>query len=230
MTTTNNLHLPFSGFPPAAFAFYEALAWENTKTFWSAHAEQYQQSVRGPMAALLADLEPEFGAGKVFRPNRDVRFSSDKSPYKDHQGGYVQTSSTCGFYVQVDRDTLMVGGGWYTSTPDQVAHYRASVLASPGAELAQLTAHLSAKGYQIGGQLLKSRPRGVPADHPRVDLLRHRSLTVQRDFPGDEPWVATAAAADQVRTCWNEIRGLLTWLAQHATDPPGAAPAAQLAP
>lgn len=219
MQTTAQPNTSFTGFPPEAFAFYCALRADNSKEFWSAHRDQYLRSVREPMAELLEQLKPEFGEGKVFRPNRDVRFAADKSPYKDHQGGYVQTSTTCGFYVQVDADGLLIGGGWYTSTPEQVAHFRESVLGAAGADLASLTKQLASRGYQIGGQLLKSRPRGVPADHPRIDLLRHRSLTVQRDHPAEEPWVSTAQAAEHVRAGWAEIRELLAWLGEHATDP-----------
>ena len=79
----------FSGFPPAALSFYAELEDENSRDWWLAHKDVYERDVREPMLALLDGLEDEFGAAKLFRPNRDVRFSADKSPYKTHQGALV---------------------------------------------------------------------------------------------------------------------------------------------
>ena len=62
----------FSGFPVAALDFYDDLETDNTRSFWTAHKETYEQAVREPMAALVAALEPEFGPAKLFRPYRDV--------------------------------------------------------------------------------------------------------------------------------------------------------------
>src|SRR5204863_1827323 len=72
----------FRGWPTEALEFYEGLEADNSRTYWLDHKETYDKQVYGPMADLLAELEPEFGPGRIFRPNRDVRFSADKSPYK----------------------------------------------------------------------------------------------------------------------------------------------------
>lgn len=160
----------FTGFPVAALDFYEDLEADNSKPFWAAHKAVYDDCVRGPMLALLAELEPEFGAGKAFRPHRDVRFSTDKSPYKTHQGGFVQTGPGVGFYVQIDAAGLRVAGGFYRGSSDQVAAYRAAVDDSRrGPRLEPLVRRLHRAGYEIGGERLKTRPRGVAEDHPRLD-------------------------------------------------------------
>ncbi|HYN55696.1 MAG TPA: DUF2461 family protein, partial [Motilibacterales bacterium] len=91
----------FTGFPADAFGFYADLELENSKAFWADNKHRYEAAVAGPMGDLLEDLEAEFGAGRLFRPYRDVRFSADKSPYKEHQGGYVEVGPACGYYVQV---------------------------------------------------------------------------------------------------------------------------------
>lgn len=69
----------FQGFPEAALDFYDDLEMDNTKSFWEAHKAIYTESVKAPMTALTEALAPEFGAAKVFRPFRDVRFAKDKS-------------------------------------------------------------------------------------------------------------------------------------------------------
>lgn len=223
---TNPPTSTFSGFQQGAFDFYAQLGQDNSKTFWTEHSSDYETLVRQPMRALLDELGDEFGRGKLFRPYRDVRFSADKSPYKEHQGGFVATSTKCGYYVQVDADAILIGGGWYSASSDQVARYRASVLGEPGAELAGIVAQLTAGGYHIGGDVLKSQPRGVPAGHPRVGLLRHRSMTIHKEFSSEAPWVATPTALDKVREIWQASTPLLRWLGDHTTDPAGTSPEA----
>jgi uncharacterized protein (DUF2461 family) len=70
----------FTGFPEEALVFYEGLCADNTKAYWSDHKHVYERAVKAAMEALLADLEPEFGTAKFFRPYRDVRFAKDKTP------------------------------------------------------------------------------------------------------------------------------------------------------
>ncbi|EME61914.1 hypothetical protein G352_18957 [Rhodococcus ruber BKS 20-38] len=202
----------FTGFPVAALDFYEDLEADNSKPFWAAHKAVYDDCVRGPMLALLAELEPEFGAGKAFRPHRDVRFSADKSPYKTHQGGFVQTGPGVGFYVQIDAAGLRVAGGFYRGSSAQVAAFRAAVDDTRrGPRLEPLVRRLHRAGYEIGGERLKTRPRGVAEDHPRLDLLRHKSLTAARTHPSPE-WIDTLRTLDEVRTAWRDVRPLVEWL------------------
>ena len=101
----------FTGFPVEAFDFYERLAADNTRTWWNAHKDEYQQRVRGPLQELLDELAEEFGAAHVFRPYRDARFSKDKTPIKDHQGAFVGVEDAIGYYVQISAAGLMVAGG-----------------------------------------------------------------------------------------------------------------------
>ena len=78
MTTPTRL----SGFSPAATEFFEDLEDQNTREFWLAHKDVFDREIRDPMAALLDSLPEEYQPFKVFRMNRDIRFSADKSPYK----------------------------------------------------------------------------------------------------------------------------------------------------
>ena len=97
--------MTFRGWPAAAVEFFEGLEADNTRSYWHARKPVYDDMVRGPMEALIAELEPEFGTGRVFRPNRDTRFSADKSPYKTA----IAASFARGGYVQFSADGLGVG-------------------------------------------------------------------------------------------------------------------------
>ncbi|MFF0816069.1 DUF2461 domain-containing protein [Rhodococcus sp. NPDC003318] len=202
----------FTGFPVAALDFYEDLEADNSKSFWTAHKALYDESVRAPMVELLEQLEPEFGAGKVFRPYRDVRFSKDKAPYKTHQGGFVQVCPGAGWYVQVDARGLFVAGGFYASSPAQLAAFRAAVDTDlRGGQLEAITADLESAGFEIGGETLKTAPRGFSTDHPRIDLLRHKSLTAGVLFASPD-WIDTERTLTEVRTAWDAMRPLVEWV------------------
>lgn len=206
--------MAFTGIPFAALDFYEDLEADNSKTWWAAHKSAYDESVKAPMTALLAELEAEFGEGKVFRPYRDVRFSKDKTPYKTHQGGFVARGQSLGFYVQIDPAGLFVAGGFYGSTTDGIARYREAVDNDVrGVELEALVTTLTAAGFEIGGDQLKTKPRGYELDHPRIGLLRHKSLTASKHF-GSPDWLETSTAKVHVRDTWRELVPLVEWARQ----------------
>lgn len=209
----------FGGFPAEAVDFYARLEQDNTRAFWTEHRSTYEAAVREPMTALLDDLADRFGAGKVFRPHRDVRFSPDKSPYKTHQGGFVEVRPGIGYYVHLDADGLMAGGGFYAPTPVQVERYRRAVDEErTGNVLVGIVARLGKAGFEIGGDTLKTRPRGYPADHPRIEMLRHRSLTARLHL-GAPAWLATPEAVGHVRGAWTAMEPLNTWLGDHLGSP-----------
>ncbi|MFF5208734.1 DUF2461 domain-containing protein [Streptosporangium sp. NPDC000396] len=207
--------MSFSGFPDEAFVFYEGLEADNSKTYWTRHKQVYEDMVKAPMAALAEELEAEFGRVHLFRPHRDVRFAKDKSPYKTHQGAYTATGEAIGYYVQIDAEGLRAGAGLYSAEGGQLARYRQAVDEEiSGVPLEKIVAEIRAAGYEIGGDRLKTRPRGVPEDHPRLDLLRHRSLHAGRRFPL-EPWIHTPEALDRVRVVWRDLIPLVEWLTVH---------------
>ena len=205
----------FAGFGEGAVEFYDGLLADNSKAYWTDHRAVYERDVLAPMRALLAGLEPEFGPGKIFRPYRDVRFARDKSPYKTACG------ATAGpFYVQLSADGLMVAGGGYQWAPDQVARYRTAVDderrgADLQARLAAVVAvTVDGAALVVAGDRLATRPRGVAPDHPRLDLLRHRSLYVHARWAPDDV-LHEGTAAQRVAEAWRAMRPLTDWLADH---------------
>ncbi|WP_151523646.1 DUF2461 domain-containing protein [Serinicoccus kebangsaanensis] len=209
----------FTGIPHAATDFYARLEQDNTKEFWAAHREDYERDVAGPLRALTDRLADDFGEAKLFRPHRDVRFSADKSPYKTHQGAYVPVAEATGWYVQVSADGLMLGGGCYQMDAARLRAYRAAV-DSPGTgqELESLVAGLREGGWEIGGDRVKTAPRGWDREHERIELLRHKNLTCMR-WEQDGDIVTTPRLLDEVRGLWEQVRPLVDWLAATDTGP-----------
>jgi uncharacterized protein (TIGR02453 family) len=215
----------FSGFPDAGLVFYEGLEADNTKTYWTQHRHVYDEHVRTPMQALAEELAPEFGTPKLFRPYRDVRFSADKTPYKTHQGAvlHMEGRGAGSVYVQISADGLRVSGGCWRLQPDQIERYRRAAADDvQGARLAAEVESLRSNGLSIGGDKLVRTPRGYAADHPRLELLRHKSLHASREWePAD--WLQDRTALERVRDAWRQCTGLNQWLADNvgaSTAPP----------
>lgn len=202
----------FAGFPVSALDFYDDLEVDNTKSFWDAHKATYVESVRTPMEALCAALEPEFGPAKIFRPYRDVRFAKDKTPYKTHQGAFVDAGPSTGWYVQISAAGTRVGSGFYHPESKPLAAIRAAIddgRTGPGLE--RLVAAYEKDGWEISGESLKTSPRGYAADHPRIDLLRRKSLVVGRSY-GFEADAIGPGLLDRVREDWRALRPLVEWV------------------
>lgn len=206
----------FDGIPATAAAFYAQLEQNNNRDWWQAHSAVYQESVKEPLAALLSGLEPRFGPGKIFRPNRDIRFSQDKSPYKTAQGAFASYQEGVGYYLQLSADGVLVGGGYHSHSPAQLVRYRNSVDAQgTGEQLQHIVDSIAEAGFSIEGEKLKTVPRGFPRDHPRSELLKHKSLSASVAL-GEPAWLASAAAELEISRLWDQLRPLVDWVGRHA--------------
>jgi uncharacterized protein (TIGR02453 family) len=202
----------FRGWPTEAIDFYDGLEEDNSREYWHAHKAVYDSAVRGPMEALLAELEDEFGEGKIFRPNRDVRFSRDKSPYKTSIAAVLMG----GGYVQLSAAGLGVGRGFYMMAPDQLARFRDAIDDDgTGLALEGLVTDARRAGADVSAHdSLKTAPRGYPKDHPRIELLRLKGLVVWREWPV-AAWLGTAKAKARIVEQLHLAQPIATWLDEH---------------
>lgn len=203
--------MTFTGWPIEAVEFYEGLAADNSKVYWLRHRAVYEESVRAPMEALLAELADEFGPATLFRPHRDVRFSADKAPYKTNCAARIGRG-----YVSFSAEGLSVGGGLYMPDAAELAGYRNAVMRDKsGIELVGIVAALHKAGYRtMAHEVLKTAPRGVPKDHPRIDLLRHKGIAMMKTWPVGA-WLGTVKAKDRVVTTLRAAEPLNGWLTRH---------------
>lgn len=206
----------FEGFPEAALDFYDDLELDNTKSFWEAHRSTYDSAVAAPMKALTAALGEEFGDAKVFRPYRDVRFAKDKTPYKTHQGAFVPRGPSTGWYLQIGAPGVRVGVGFYEASSARLASIRTAIDdPAHGKQLEEIIAALVESGWVLGGDRLKTSPRGYDIDHPRIELLRHKSMTLGKDY-GFEPVIHTPELTEKIRADWREATPFIEWVLAHA--------------
>src|SRR3954452_16119167 len=220
----------FTGYPPSAFAWFGGLEADNSKTWFAAHRATYDADVRGALESMLEELADERGSGraKLFRQHRDTRFSRDKSPYKTRTYGVItdRADGLASLYAELSSGGLFVGTGYYMLAADQLERFRAAVdREAPGQELERVLADVHAAGIETWGVALKTAPRGFPRDHPRAELLRHKSLIGGRRLaPAPRGGgIARDAALAFARDTWATCPSMSRWLDEHvgaSTEPP----------
>jgi len=200
----------FKGWSEDCQRFFIGLELDNSKKYFEANRRTYEDSVKGPMVALLKSLEPDFGTGKVFRANRDIRFSKDKSPYKTNIAADVGMGAKGG-YLSLDARGFTVATGRYMMSPEEIARFRKKVGAdASGTQLAAIVTKLKKSGYDIGGEELKRVPPPWPQEHPRAELLRRKSLYAWKNY-GLQPWLGSASARRYVVKLWTDAQPLNDW-------------------
>jgi len=200
----------FKGWSEDCQRFFIGLELDNSKKYFEANRRTYEDSVKGPMVALLKSLEPDFGTGKVFRANRDIRFSKDKSPYKTNIAADVGMGAKGG-YLSLDARGFTVATGRYMMSPEEIARFRKKVGAdASGTQLAAIVTKLKKSGYDIGGEELKRVPPPWPQEHPRAELLRRKSLYAWKNY-GLQPWLGSASARRYVVKMWTDAQPLNDW-------------------
>jgi uncharacterized protein (TIGR02453 family) len=209
----------FEGFGPEVRDWFVGLEADNSREYFSAHRAFFEQSVRGQMAALLTELSATFGGEvKMFRPNRDIRFSADKSPYKTNTYGLLRGSDLAlhGLYASISADGLVAGSGYHVLARDQLDRYRERVDDDrAGPELVRLLAQAEKNGLEIWGETLATAPRSYSVDHPRIALLRRKSLALgaRREFASSG--IGRADGLRFVTRTWRAAAPVTGWLDEH---------------
>ena len=172
----------FRGWPEEFQPFFIGLELDNSKRYFDANRETYETAVKAPMVALIDSLAGEYGEGKVFRANRDIRFSKDKSPYKPNLGASLapggRKSTRVGYYLHIaPHDESMLAGGLHSPLPPELAKFRKSLDrdAKPFKRVTGSKAFVQYFG-PVSGTRLSTAPQGYPRDHPEIELLKLKEI------------------------------------------------------
>ena len=206
----------FRGWPPAALEWLAGIQAHNTRDWFQANRDVYDEAVRQPFRALLDEVEDAFGEGRMFRPHRDTRFSSDKRPYKTAAAAFVtRADGAGGYYVSWAATacspgrTLRAGARSARPCPPAIAADRS------GARLEAIVRRLATSGVTLMQEgALRSAPKGYPAEHRRIALLRLvHYAAMKRDPP--RKWLHTREAKARIVSAWRATDPLLEWLSVH---------------
>ncbi|MFF0341337.1 DUF2461 family protein [Kribbella sp. NPDC004875] len=206
----------FEGWPREAFGVLVRLEGEPSAAVRRECRREREELVRQPMIGLLnavADADAEYEDFSVWGYG-DVLLRAWQ-----RQNSIIRLARNVELGVGFDLDGLEVGVAWWYAPSVQIERYRAAV-ADPGSgrRLVAIVRRLEAQGFVISGDLLKRPLRGYPADHPRAELLRRKSLIARRPLGCDE-WIHTPAAVDHVLAALTELRPLSHWLVKHVARP-----------
>jgi uncharacterized protein (TIGR02453 family) len=207
----------FKGWPPEALEFLRDLEANNDRDWFKANRARYDDYLVAPAEALADDLS-EFGRPHRFRPWNDTRFRPGP-PIKEHLGLAIGYEGAGGFYVELSLDGLLVAAGLHMPAPDQVDRLRRAVdQAGTAKQLEHAIARAGEAGLVLNDPDLVRAPRGYPADHPRLDLLRRRRLTVARlhELRG---WLHKPEAGRRIRDGLDAAAPLVRWLREHVGPP-----------
>lgn len=188
MTKTQN----FSAMVHDAIAFFGELKDNNNKEWFDENRDRYKQQIKHPADLFVSLVGDDLAKktkdpikGKLFRANRDVRFSKDKSPYNVHlhmawSPGEVQKDGPVWFFG-VAPDYITAGFGSFGLQGEQLTKYRAMIDAK-GDDLVAAIASAKASVSNHGPEPLKRVPAPYSSDHPHGDLLRRKGLTIEQDL------------------------------------------------
>jgi uncharacterized protein (TIGR02453 family) len=199
--------------PPAALDFLRELEANNDRDWFKANRARYDDDLVAPAKALAQTLS-HLGEPRFFRPYNDARFHA-RPPIKEQLGVAIGYGGAGGFYFELSLDGLLVGAGLHHPATDQLERFRVAIDDARSAKsFERALATTSAAGLALIEPALKRAPRGYPLDHPRIDHLRRKNLTVYCRHPLG-PWLHERPAADLIRTQLEGARPLVSWLAKH---------------
>ncbi len=196
--------------PSSAFTFLRKLAKNNNRDWFKDNKPSYQAAY-GQLNlfkdALVREMEKydEIESAKLFRIYRDVRFSKDKSPYKNHFSGYMKRATAQrrgGYYFHIEPGgKSIIGGGFFSPSPADLKHIRQQIAANDK-PLRKILKSASFKKYfgTLQGEQVKTAPKGFSKDHPAIDLIRHKQFYVVRRFK-DKEVTADDFLKETVKTC-----------------------------
>lgn len=204
----------FEGWPRGAFDVLLRLEGEPSAGVRRECRREREELVRRPMIELLnavADADPAYEDFSVWGYG-DVLVRAWQ-----RQSAIVRLGRNVELGVRFDLDGVEVSVAWWYAPSVQIERYRAAVADDgSGPRLVAIVRKLEREGFAISGDLLKRPLRGYPVDHPRADLLRHKSVIATRPL-GCEEWIHTPAAADHVLAAFSQLRSLSHWLVENVS-------------
>ena len=199
--------------PPEAIDFLRDLEANNDRDWFKANRERYDRYLVEP-ARDLADRLAALGEAHLFRPYNDTRFHM-RPPIKEQFGLAIGHGGAGGFYVELSLDGLLVAAGMHAPASDQLVRFRAAIDDGRRASSFERAIRAAeAAGMETAPPQLKRAPRGYPLEHPRIDRLRMKELTVYRRHQLGA-WLHRRSADARVRKELDGARPLVSWLAKH---------------
>jgi uncharacterized protein (TIGR02453 family) len=222
--------MAFDGFPKDFFAFFRELKAHNERPWFEANKQRFRDSVQAPMSAFIADMAPRLkkvsknfvadpkpNGGSMFRIYRDVRFSKDKRPYKEHAACHFRHTAgkdvhAPGFYMHFGAGEVYFGGGMYMPDAPALGRIRDAIVQKPAAWKAVKANRAFVKAFgELGGDdVLLRAPRGYDPEHPLIDDIKRKSFFAMHE--ADVKLAASPKLVDAVANSFAAAGPLMRFL------------------
>ena len=209
---------------PSTLHFLTALQKNNDRSWFEKHKEEYlaaKEEVTIFAEAVNTGLNQTDVIGKchIYRIYRDVRFSKDKTPYKDHLGAYYyrQGAERRGGYIfRVGPGVSQVGGGFFGPEKDDLLRIRQE-LAFDSQPIEEITRHAEfvRQFGELRGEGVKTAPRGFDKEHPNIKWLRKKQFYALRTFSDEE--VVRPEFVEQTVDCFRALRPFFDYMSEVLT-------------
>ena len=221
--------MAFTGFPKDFFAFFKELKTHNKRPWFEDNKQRFRDSVQAPMSEFIEAMRPGLAkisknfvadprptGGSMFRIYRDVRFSKDKRPYKEHAACHFRHAAgkdvqAPGYYMHFGDNEVYYGGGMYMPDPKALGHIRDAIVAKPAAWNAVKADKAFGKLGGLGqDHKLSKAPRGYDPGHPLIDDIKLKSFFVMDD--GSLKVAQSAKLPDAVAETFAAAKPLMKFL------------------
>lgn len=219
------------------FKFFTELKKNNTRDWFNANKDRYKQDVVEPISAFITAIAPKLqkisphynadprpNKGSMFRIYRDVRFSKDKKPYKEHAAAQFRHRMgkdvhAPGFYVHLEAGNMVYGGGVWVPPSNGLLKIRERIAYYPEKWQAVLDDKGMKKHFEgIRGDALKRPPRGFPADAPHMDDLKRKSFFAMKTLQ-DESIAGSPKFVDEVIKTFQAATPLMYFISDALETP-----------
>lgn len=219
----------------ANLKFLKDLSKNNNREWFTEHKKDYEAHLQEVIS--LADevlslmnkhdkIENESGKKSVMRIYRDVRFSKDKSPYKNHWGGGFQRATKQlrgGYYFHIQPGASFVGGGFWAPEPSDLKLIRDAIAADEKG----FRKIISSKNFkdvfgELHGEKLKTVPKGFDKEDSALDLLQFKQFLISHEFSDDE--VRSEDFPKKVNEAFKAMRPFFDWMSYALTHDANGAP------
>ncbi len=221
----------FKGFSPDFFAFFEELAAANTREWFQANKPRYTDVVQNELSDFVSAMAPRLKRiskhyladprpnGKtIFRIYRDVRFSKDKRPYKEHAACHFRHAGKGdvhgpGYYFHLEPKEVIFGGGIWKPAPEDLNKIRAAI-AGDAKAWSKIVGNPDLKETfgGVSGDGLKRAPKGYAPDHPHIEDLKRKTFFVIRRVPA--ALARKAEILDEVETSFRTAVPIMRFLSK----------------
>lgn len=209
---------------PSTLQFLKDLSVNNDRVWFLANKDRYEAALEN-IKQFMKAVELALGEtdhleeANLFRIYRDVRFSKDKAPYKNHFGmGFSRSTKLLrgGYYLHIEPGASFAGGGFWQPNPQDLKRIR-DEFAADDKPIREIIADARFQEYfgKLQGDELKTAPQGYDKDHPAIDLLRKKSFTVHRSFTDEE--ITSDRFLQEVKLSFEAMRPYFDYMSQVLT-------------